>query len=365
MTAKRRATQPLGNSQADKSARPALSEAVAALQERESRLTAILETAADAIITIDKHGVIESVNPASERMFGYSASELLGKNVRILMPSPYAQQHDRYIAEYLKTGVKKIIGTGREAVAKRKDGSVFPIDLAVSEVDHLQLFTGILRDVSERKRLQREIVEIALLEQQRLGADLHDGCGQELTALGLLADSLVESLKTAAPGEVDVARKITEGLRRVLQYVRDVARGLSAVEIDPGRLSAALEELAARIRETSGIHCVFRGDAAIRVEDDIVATHLYHIAQEACTNAMKHADAKKVEVRIRARGGALTMQIQDDGIGISDSRREGLGLRIMRNRANVIGATLDIGRGKRAGTTIRCTLPRGRRRATR
>lgn len=365
MATKNRIRKSAKNSEDGQPTRPTLAEAVAALQERELRLAAILETAADAIITIDKRGIIVSVNPATERLFGYAADELIGQNVKLLMPSPYAEEHDGYIASYLKTGVARIIGTGRETVAKRRDGMVFPVDLAVSEVDHLQMFTAILRDISERKQLQREIVEIAHLEQQRLGADLHDACGQELTALGLLASSLVQSLEHRAPKEVEVARKIGEGLRRVLQYVRDVARGLSKGDLDPAELPRALEELTARLSETSRISCVFQGDAPVAMEDRIVATHLYHIAQEACTNALKHAAAGKVQVQLASRSGVVTLRIRDDGIGIANDAREGLGLRIMRNRASVIGATLTIERGKRGGTVVTCTLPTEPRHAPR
>src|ERR1019366_7534805 len=130
-----------------------------ALAEREARLRAILETAIESIITIDERGAIESVNPAAEKLFGYKAGEIIGKNVSLLMPSPHREQHDGYLANYLQTGKAKIIGIGREIVARRKDGIVFPIDLSVSEVKLTgrRLFTGFIRDISERKRLEKEI----------------------------------------------------------------------------------------------------------------------------------------------------------------------------------------------------------------
>jgi PAS domain S-box-containing protein len=132
-----------------------------ALQESEARTRAILETAVDAIITIDERGTVESVNPATERLFGYPAAELVGRNVKVLMPPPYREEHDAYLHNYLSTGQKKIIGVGREVVGRRKDGTTFPMDLAVSEVrlGDRRLFTGIARDISERKRAEEALRE--------------------------------------------------------------------------------------------------------------------------------------------------------------------------------------------------------------
>src|SRR5262249_41008492 len=122
------------------------------------------------------------------------------QNVGLLMPSPYREEHDGYLANYLATGVRKIIGIGREVRGRRKDGSTFPLDLAVSEIDHLRLFTGILRDITRRKELEREVMEVAALEQRRIGQELHDGVGQELTGLSLMADALARRLQDAPPG---------------------------------------------------------------------------------------------------------------------------------------------------------------------
>jgi two-component system CheB/CheR fusion protein len=119
-----------------------------ALRDREERLQAILNAAADAIITIDQRGLIQSVNPAAERMFGYAAAEMVGQSVNLLMPSPYREEHDGYLERYLQTGEKHIIGTRREVEGRRKDGSVFPTDLVVSEIEHLKLFLGIHRDIT-------------------------------------------------------------------------------------------------------------------------------------------------------------------------------------------------------------------------
>ena len=119
----------------------------------DSLYRAIVDTAVDAIVTIDRNGAIRSVNHATERLFGYTAAELIGRNVNILMPEPYAGEHDGYLANYLRTGQKKIIGIGREVVGQRKDGSVFPMDLSVGEArdGNERIFVGIIRDITDRK----------------------------------------------------------------------------------------------------------------------------------------------------------------------------------------------------------------------
>jgi two-component system CheB/CheR fusion protein len=328
----------------------------AALREKQERLRAILDNAADAIVTIDRNGIVESVNATAERLFGYTAGEMIGQNVRMLMPSPYKEEHDGYVEHYLKTNEKRIIGILRELEAQHKAGSIFPIELEVTEVGHLGLYSAIIRDISRRKQLERDVVEIASLEQQRLGERLHDGCGQELTALGLLADSLADSLKENMSGDFKVARKIEQGIKSVLGQVRNIARGLAQREVDPADLPSALLELAARFGEGSGVHCTFQGDESARVADVLTATHLYHIAQEACANALKHGRPKNIRIGLRSQGEALVMEVRDDGIGMPAQPDEGMGLRIIRNRAGVIGAELSIERVQPRGTLVTCIL---------
>jgi two-component system CheB/CheR fusion protein len=332
------------------------------LREREDRLRAVLTTAADAIITIDRRGIIESFNPAAEKMFGYTAQEASGQNVAILMPSPYAEEHGAYLRRYQETGEARIIGVGRELIARHKDGRVFPIDLSVSEIDHLGLYTGIVRDISRHRALEEELLRIAGEEQQRIGQDLHDETGQELTALLLLADTLVEEAQGGKPHDQQLADKVRDGIRRALNQVRSYSRGLMPVDLDAEGLQAALATMAAGIAESHDIECTFECRAPVQVGDGKAATHLYRIAQEAITNAVRHARPSRIQVSLTEGSDAIRLQVADDGVGIGrvPLNGEGLGLRIMRHRANLIGAQLTVAPRRDGGTEVVCMLAKGR-----
>ncbi|HWG43915.1 MAG TPA: PAS domain S-box protein [Gemmataceae bacterium] len=330
-----------------------------ALRDREERLRAILNTAADAILTIDQRGIIQSVNPTAERMFGYTAAEMIGQNVTILMPSPYRDEHDGYLARYLRTGEKRIIGIGREFEARRKDGSVFPVELAVSEIEHLQLFTGIIRDNTRRKELEREVVEIASLQQRRIGQDLHDSVGQELTALSLLGKDLAETLQSDPANAPPLLEHMIQGLQRCQQALRAILRGLLPVTIDSEGLMAALSDLVHHTEREGKVACVFDCPRPVSIADNLTATHLYLIAQEAVHNAVKHGRPRNIRISLES-DHLLVLRIQCDGRGMParSAEEQGLGLRIMQNRAAIIGARLTIEPAQPNGTLVTCVLAR-------
>ncbi len=173
----------------------------------EARFRAILEAALDGIISIDARGLIRTVNAAAERLFGYRVSELLGQNVRVLMPAPYRDEHDGYLSGYITTGERKIIGIGREVVGARKDGTTFPMDLSVAEawIGSERIFVGVIRDVTERKRAEREIhegkaeLESAVVELQAKTDEVRAATQQlwqaaKLASVGELAASIAHEL---------------------------------------------------------------------------------------------------------------------------------------------------------------------------
>ncbi len=330
-----------------------------ALLKSERRLQGIVDTAADAIVTLGEQGVIDSFNMAAERLFGYSRTEAVGQNFGILVPSSDREGQGESIFPYLETGDAKI-GIGREFVGRHKDGSTFPIELALSEQHDgtRRSFTAIIRDISERQALQREILTILSQEQRRIGHDLHDSVGQNLTALGLLAGSLAEALEKRDPTDAEIANRVLLGLKTALDQIRKLSKGLLPVEVDTDGLRAALAELAETTNRDCGIECDFGCDRPVRIEDNETATHLYRIAQEAVSNALKHGAAGHVRICLSSDDKRVTLSVQDDGKGISPSARrsKGMGLKTMQYRASLIGAALSIAAVKAGGTLVTCRL---------
>lgn len=330
-----------------------------AMRESESRLRALVNSATDSIITFTATGLIDSANPAAERMFGYEEMELIGRPLALLLPGfPSRGQHLSASADR-PLELHTLLGAGREVQVRRKNGSSFPVDLAVSEITPLGLYTAIIRDITIRKAMEHEVLEIATREQHRLGQELHDGVGQELTGLGLLADALTQRLRERGFSETMLAVKVTDGLLRVHQQVRALSHGLVPVEVDPEGLRAALEQLADRTTEQSGVECRFGGEGSFEIPDTLTATHLFRIVREAVSNALRHARPRCIRIHWQARVESLTLSVTDDGCGMvgPPGSGEGLGIRLMQYRAGVIGGTLSIGPAEGGGTRVVCQIP--------
>lgn len=337
-----------------------------ALHESEARMRAILQTAVDAIITIDERGIIESVNPAAAEMFDYKAAELIGKNVKILMPSPYREEHDGYLANYCRTGRAKIIGIGREVVGQRRDGTVFPMNLAVSEVrfGDKRLFTGFVRDLTDRKSLEQEVLNISDREQRRIGQDLHDGLGAHLTGIELMTRGLQQKLAGKSKREAARAADIAAHIREAIGQTRSLARGLSPVVHEVEGLMLALQDLATNTGKMFRVNCQVECDPPVLIADYSVATHLFRIAQEAISNAVKHGKANQIVIRLSAAGPKIVLMVKDNGSGLPKelNQTEGMGLRIMHYRAGLIGGSLAVQRDLDGGTSVVCSVQAGDKR---
>ena len=343
------------------------------LLRTEQRMRSIIKAAVDAIVTIDDRGNIESANPATERMFGFSEGELLGHNVSILMPEPYRSEHDRYLSQYLKTGTAKVIGIGREVTAMRKDGTTFPISLSVSEVESSEgrIFTGIIHDLTNRRNLERQIVEASANEQRRIGHDLHDGLCQDLIGIAFSADQIGRSLRSkGVQEEAQLADAVAASVRTAAAQARRLSHGLNPVDLKGGGLRAALDSLSRRISESFGVTCRFHSPSEEhRIHDDTIATHLFRIAQEAVSNAIRHGHARRITITLDIRPDQLVLTVKDDGAGLPSylsgttvaphSDTAGIGLQTMRYRAHIINGVFDLRSGPRGGTLMTCTV-RGR-----
>jgi PAS domain S-box-containing protein len=332
-----------------------------ALSESEQRMRAIWETAAEGIITIDERGIVELLNPAACRIFGYQPEEVIGRNVKMLMPSPYRDNHDGYLANYLRTGHAKMIGIGREVVGQRKDGSLFPMELSVGEVrlGDRRLFTGLVRDISERRRLEQAVAAAAEQERARIARELHDGLGQQLGGLLFLMNGLSRDLQSANASHAETASQLSKELATAITQARNLAHELYAVPPGPDGLIQALESLAERVGTERGIVCAFACETPVLVYNQAVASHLYRVAQEAVQNALKHSRATRIDIELARQAAEVELRVGDNGIGFpAQHNSRGLGLHTMEQRARLIGGRLIVQTQPNEGVEVICYVPK-------
>jgi two-component system sensor kinase FixL len=331
---------------------------ISAIKENECRIQAVLDSTVDAIVTIDRDGKIIDVNPATLKMFGYLRDELIGQDVSIFMPSPHREDHHRYVSRYLETGEARIIGLGREVRGVRKDGSIFPVELAVSQIDHLGMFCGIMRDISERRELEQQVINAVVDERRRSAQELHDGLGSLLTAVHLRMDALAKSLPKADAGLQEEAARIAGLLKEAVGQTRAIARGLDPVGPESGDLMSSLAELAGEISRISEVQCDFHCPEPVLLKGKVLCKQLYRIAQEASTNAIKHGGGKKILISLIRRDDEVILTVADDGRGMKEdpSHGGGNGLKFMRYRAGVIGGAFSIRQASGGGTVVTCAV---------
>ncbi len=215
------------------------------------------------------------------------------------------------------------------------------------------------REGLERHRLEREVAAIGDEERRRLGRNLHDGVCQELTAALLRWQTLQRSLREGGTASAEESDRLTSLLTGAIDEAHNIAVGLCPVEPEPDALAPALRALAGRTQETAGVHCEFLATGDVGVPDSEMAQHLYRIAQEALSNAMRHAHARRIAVELRGTNGELALQVDDDGVGLPPDRRgDGMGLRTMEYRAQILGGRLTIAPAPGGGTRVACSVPR-------
>lgn len=332
------------------------------LEENKARAQAILETTVDGIITIDENAQILSFNRAATKIFGFTEEDVLGKNVNMLMPEPHRSEHDSFIDRYRKTGVRHIIGHRRELTGQRKDGSLFPLELSVSEVQwkDKRIFTGVVNDISERRRLEKEILRISEEERRNLGQDLHDGLGQMLTGISLISKNLALKLRAEGITSADEVLEISNLVKEADEYAKALAHGLVHIDFKEEGLQNALQQLSTQAKKLFNVNCTFHSDEYTRVDNSMKAMNLYRIAQEAISNAVKHGKAENIDISLKSDNGSIKLSIKDDGIGFSQSRKQekkkGMGIYIMQYRTNMMSGDFEISETDNQ-TRIKCSIP--------
>lgn len=332
-------------------------------EESRRHLAAIVESSNDAIISADLDGIITSWNAAAQRLYNYAPEEIVGRSFFVLTPpNRMGELHEMH---------KKVQGGENahfETVRLRKGGFPVNVSITVSPTKNgageVIGTSAIIRDITERKELEEAVVEASSREQRRIGHDLHDGLCQQLTGISLLWKAIAQSKGLRALPEVTEVTEITQLIAKTIGEARDLARGLCPVELERNDLGVALKKLGSLMERLFPVSCVVRCQQSVVLADKTAAAHLYRIAQEAISNAIHHGKAARVWIHITWRKDRLTLRIRDNGSGFSKRRgfKEGIGMRSMKYRAQVIGGSLTVESKRGAGTTVACvyTQPRSR-----
>jgi two-component system, chemotaxis family, CheB/CheR fusion protein len=331
-----------------------------ALHESERLLRAIVDAATEAIVIVDERGIIEIFNSAAERMFGYANAEAAGRSATLLLPTPFREEQEAHFARYIRSGQIGLMGVAWEVLGRRKDGTTFPAEFTQSEMEYggRRLFRITILDTTERREIDARLALAAAEERQQLARELHDGLGGTLAGISMMAEALRTSIARVSGGDATRVAELVQQIEASRQELRRISLGLMPVEIAEAGLPAALEELAAQTVALHRLECTTTSEDHTEVRNPTVAGHVYRIAQEAITNAVRHGKATRIAIALAANDGALILSVRDNGIGMPEQAAGGgAGVRIMAYRARTIGGTFGIGPAPEGGTLVTCRVP--------
>ena len=336
-----------------------------ALRHQTDILQSILNSMGDGVIFADDKGKIILFNPEAER--------LVRKGLGNVTLEDWLRQQQTYMPDVLTTYpttehplLQTIQGKHINGAEMLLGGDTSPSPIWLSctgrpLVDRDGKVRGgvlVMRDITNRKVMEKQIAEISDREQSRIGQDLHDTLCQQLVSVAYATELLRLALEQQNSPECVKVETIAEMINQSITQARQFARGLYPVRLEADGLTSALEELAGSVQARSKVRCRFTVDEPVFIQDEVAAINLYRIAQEAVTNAIKHSHARSISIGLGAVEDEVTLTVKDDGIGFPDSldRSNGMGLHIMNYRARMIGASLDIRRGAGGGTIVICSF---------
>ncbi|MFZ0292058.1 MAG: PAS domain S-box protein [Candidatus Sulfotelmatobacter sp.] len=330
------------------------------LQQERNVVSAILHTVGSLVVVLDPQNRIVRFNRACEQVTGYSFAEVEGKYLWDLCVVPEEAERFKAIVEQLRLENSgndyEMSWVTREGMRRliAWSGTILPVE---DESPTYIIATGI--DITERKRLEKAILEISAAEQRRIGQDLHDGLGQHLTGIAFMSKVQEQKLADKGLAEACEAARIVGLVNEAINKTRQLAHGLLPVASDAHGLMSALRRWAAEVEDLFHISCRLHVDNPVLIYDANVSTHLYRIAQEAVNNAIRHGQAKNIEIRLSARKGKGTLRIENDGSALPENtmNHSGMGIQIMNYRARMIGGSLTVQPGGMFGVTITCEFP--------
>lgn len=329
------------------------------LAASEKKYRTIFENTGTATMIMEKDTTISMVNTEFEKISGYSREEVEG--IRRWPEMVVEADRERMLGYHFGRRQNPASAPRNyECRLRIKSGATKTCTMTVAMIPGTTTSVASINDISGQRKLEKRILKLAEIERQKIGQDLHDDLAPHLVGVEALSALLGQRLGQQNHSDAALAAEIRTLIGDAIAKTRSLARGLWPVALDERGLVAALKNLAKSVEKLFSIVCTLAYDEKIRIRDNIVATHLYHIVRESVNNAVRHGGAARIDIRLADLGAAFRLTIADNGCGLktSSGRKNGLGLEIMQYRAKMIGATLGIESEPDNGTCVTCTIDR-------